>query len=88
LTNAPTSIVFYQNRMFVGTEWMGLFEWTDSGWVSMTKGLRFEFPNYPQYELYSAIVQLESFKGKLFVAYGEPCYAPVTGGKGIYYYTF
>lgn len=87
-TNKPTSIVFLQNRMFVGTEWTGVMEWTESGWVSISNGLRLALPDYPQYKLYSAIVQIESFKGKLFVGYGEPWFAPVVGGKGIYYYTF
>lgn len=88
LINPPTSIVFHQNRMFVGTEWTGVLEWTDSGWVSISKGLRLEFPDYPQYELYTAVVQMESFKGKLFVGYGMPAFAPGSGrGRGIYYYT-
>lgn len=87
LINRPTAIAFHQNTLFVGTEWMGVLQWTDSGWVSISKGLRLEFPDYPQYELYIAIVQLESFNGKLFVAYGEPFYAPGSGkGKGMYYY--
>ncbi|MDP1677382.1 MAG: hypothetical protein Q8L88_11010 [Bacteroidota bacterium] len=88
LINRPTSIVFHQNRMFVGTEWTGVLEWSDSGWVSISTDLRLAFPDYPQYKLFSAVVQLESFKGKLFVAYGEPWYAPVVGGRGIYYFTF
>ena len=89
LINRPTSIVFHKNRMFVGTEWTGVLKWTDSVWVSISNGLRLEFPDYPQYELYSAVVQLESFRGKLFVAYGEPWFAPGSGrGKGIFYYTF
>lgn len=88
LINRPTSIVFHQNRMFVGTEWMGVLAWSDSGWIQISKGLRLEFPDRPQYELYSAIVQMESFRGKLFVGYGEPWFAPGSGrGKGIYYYT-
>ncbi len=87
LRNRSTSIVFHKNRMFVGTEWTGVIEWTDSGWVSIANGLQLAFPNYPQYTLYTAVVQMESFKGRLFVAYGEQFSAPVVGGRGISTYT-
>lgn len=88
LKNRITSIVFHNGRFYIGTEWIGILECADSGWVPLSSGLRLAFPEYQQYELYSAVVQLESFNKKLFVAYGEPWYAPVTGGRGIYYYSF
>lgn len=88
LVNRPSSIVFHQNRMFVGTECTGVLEWTDSEWVSIANGLPLEFPNSTQYKLlYRSIVFLESFKGKLFVAYGEPFFASIAGGRGMYSYT-
>lgn len=88
LINRPTSIVFQQNQLFVGTEWTGVLKWTDAGWVSISKGLRKEFQEHPQYNLYSAVVQFECFREKLFVAYGAPWYAPGSGKSGgVYKYS-
>jgi hypothetical protein len=87
LINKPTSIAFYKQQMIVGTEWTGVLAWTETGWISLSKGLRLEFPDFPEYKLYTAIVQLEVFHDKLFVGYGDPWYAPGSGrGKGIYFF--
>jgi hypothetical protein len=88
LINRPTSIVFKDQRMFVGTEWTGVLEKTDTGWKYLTGGLPLAFPDYPEYKMYRAVVQMVLFNNKLIAAYGEPFSAPVIDGRGMYVYDF
>jgi len=88
LINRPTSIVFKEQRMFVGTEWTGVLEKTESGWKYLTGGLPLAFPDYPEYKMYRAVVQMILFNNKLIAAYGEPWSAPVIDGRGMYIYDF
>lgn len=86
LSNTAASILFYNKRMFVGTERSGILEWTEYGWVSHSNGLPKLFPDYPSIEIYTSVIFLEQLNGVLFVGYGEPAFGPLYRGRGMYKY--
>lgn len=81
LKTETTAIVFYKDRMFVSTNYLGVLEWTkNSQWVPISNGL---IDLNEMKGLYDPIVFLEEFNDFLFAAYGMPAYAQ-WGGKGVY----
>lgn len=87
LLNRPTSVAIVRGKLFVGTEWTGVLVQTSSGWKNIASGLPLAFPDYPDNAMYLTVTQMQTFKNSLFVGYGEPWSAPVTGGRGLYVYT-
>jgi hypothetical protein len=85
LPNTASSILFQNNRMFVGTERTGILEWADSRWVSISNGLQKQFPGQTV-EIYTPIIFLESINGTLFTGFGEPGFAPLYNGRGLFKY--
>ncbi len=89
LITQTTALAFSGNRLFASTQCLGVLEYQgDTTWVAMSRGLRKGFiPGIDNRDLYSPVVFLEHFKGKLFAGYGKPGYAPWSSGEnGLFRY--
>lgn len=82
-----TTIAFFENRMFAGTQAIGVLEWIPGkGWKPISEGLiRDETASQGIKDLFRPVVFLETIGEKLLAAYGEPGYAP-WGRTGVYIY--
>jgi hypothetical protein len=89
LITEPTGVAFAGERCFVSTQCLGVLEWkNDSAWVAMSNGLLKGFiPGTDNTDLYSPVIFLEYFNGKLFAGYGDPASAPwANNDVGLYQY--
>jgi hypothetical protein len=90
LKTQTTALAFYEDRLFVATDPVGVLEWSkNNGWQRITKGLTVSAAaNDESDEVFDAVVFLECYKGILFAGYGLPAYAPwqdfYGGEKGLY----
>jgi hypothetical protein len=84
LTNTASAILFQDERMFVGTECTGVLEWENNKWVTISNGLPKLFPSLPTVDVYTSIIFLEGISGTLITGFGEPGFAPLHNGRGLY----
>jgi hypothetical protein len=85
----PNTLAFANGNLFVGTFPIGVVEWVSSErkWRNISKGLTTISQDTTYKEFYNSISFIESFKGRLFVGYGNPEFRFwETNGRGLYVY--
>jgi hypothetical protein len=81
-----SSIHIENNHVFVGTKQNGIYVWVNNEWNSISEGLKQTIAQEKKY--FAPIIYVEYFSEYLFTAYGEPGFAPVHNGRGLFKYKY
>jgi hypothetical protein len=81
-----SAIHIENDHVFVGTKQNGIYVWKNNEWKSISEGLKQTIAQKIKY--YTPIIYLEYFREYLFTAYGEPGFAPLHNGRGLFKYKY
>jgi hypothetical protein len=77
-----TAVAVYKNRIFVGTNYIGVLEWVpQKGWVKLNDGLLSFSDGF-----YDSVTNLIVFNNKLYAGYGKGKRWEARSDDGLYYY--